>query len=237
MLAIRLCIFSGRPFEDHLKTHSGEKLNKCDQCEYASYHAHGLKVHMVTHSREKPHKCSQCEYTTSLLTSLRRHMKIHMGGVKIHKCNQCEYASYQTGNLRLHSRNQSGEKPIKWIHCDCMVIRYGIISRGITEVVAMSEPVLQNTQNIQKLQRKLKSKVIFFRWEAFEFNLYFTSFLTFYYISFWYWCWRRKRRLHYIKPWLYYFCYYNKLARYWFIILFDAWTLFKFSLELKSILG
>ena len=100
-----------------LTSNGGEKSHKCNQCEYASYHAQSLKVHNVTHSGEKPYKCGQCEYTTSLLTSTRMHMKIH-SGEKMHKCNQCEYASYHTGSLKLHLRNHSGEKPINCSQCD-----------------------------------------------------------------------------------------------------------------------
>ena len=34
----------------HLKTHSGEMSNKCNQCDYASSQARSLKTHLKTHS-------------------------------------------------------------------------------------------------------------------------------------------------------------------------------------------
>ena len=40
----------------HLKTHSGEKLNKCKQCDYASTQANTLRAHVNTHSGEKSNK-------------------------------------------------------------------------------------------------------------------------------------------------------------------------------------
>ena len=40
----------------HLKTHSGEKLNKCNQCDYASTQANTLRAHVNTHSGEKSNK-------------------------------------------------------------------------------------------------------------------------------------------------------------------------------------
>ena len=42
----------------HLKKHSGEKSNKCNQCDYASSNAD----HLRTHSGEKSHKCNQYQY-------------------------------------------------------------------------------------------------------------------------------------------------------------------------------
>ena len=36
--------------KDHLKIHSGEKPNKCNQCDYATSHAGHLRTHLKTHS-------------------------------------------------------------------------------------------------------------------------------------------------------------------------------------------
>ena len=40
-------------FRDHLKKHSGEKPNKCNQCDYASIRASTLRDHLKKHSGEK----------------------------------------------------------------------------------------------------------------------------------------------------------------------------------------
>ena len=47
-----------------MKTHSGEKSNKINQCDYASIQADDLKTHVKTHS-EKSIKCSQCDFASS----------------------------------------------------------------------------------------------------------------------------------------------------------------------------
>ena len=40
---------------------SGEKSNKCNQCDYASSWAGNLRTHLKMHSGEKPNKCNQCD--------------------------------------------------------------------------------------------------------------------------------------------------------------------------------
>ena len=61
------------------KTNSGEKSNKCNQCDYASSETGDLRRHLKTHSGEKSNKCNQCDYATSHAGTLRRHLKTHSG--------------------------------------------------------------------------------------------------------------------------------------------------------------
>ena len=89
-----------------LKTHSGEKTNKCNQCDFASSHVWSLKAHLKTHSGEKPNKCNRCEYASSFAGNLRQHLKTH-SGEKSNKCNQCDYSSSQASNLRRHLKTHS----------------------------------------------------------------------------------------------------------------------------------
>ena len=101
----------------HLKTHSGEKPNKCNQCDYASAPAGNLRRHLKTHSGEKSNKCNQCDYASSRADSLRTHLKMH-SGEKANKCNQCDYASSHASNLMQHLKTHSGEKSNKCNQCD-----------------------------------------------------------------------------------------------------------------------
>ena len=61
----------------HLNTHNGGKLNKCNQCDFASFQAGNLKTHLKIHSGEKSNKCTQCDYASSRAGDLRRHLKTH----------------------------------------------------------------------------------------------------------------------------------------------------------------
>ena len=89
----------------HLKTHSGEKTNKCNQCDFASSRADHLRTHLKTHSGEKSNKCNQCDYASFYATDLKTHLKAH-SGENSNKCNQCDYASSYASALRTHLKTQ-----------------------------------------------------------------------------------------------------------------------------------
>ena len=54
----------------HLKTHKGEKSNKCNQAE-------DFRRYLKTHSEEMSNKCNQCDYASSQAGNLWRHLKTH----------------------------------------------------------------------------------------------------------------------------------------------------------------
>ena len=94
------------------KIHSGEKSNKCKQCEYAVLHAYHSSEHLNTHRKEHFHKCEQCDLAFLIQEILGRICK------RTDKCNHCKYAQYQTGNLRTQMKMHSGEKLNQCNQCD-----------------------------------------------------------------------------------------------------------------------
>ena len=91
-----------------LETHSGEKPNKCSQCDFSSLQAGDLRRHLKTHSGEKSNKCNQCNYASIEAGILRRHLKTH-NGEKPNKCNKCDYASSREDSLKIHLKMHSAE--------------------------------------------------------------------------------------------------------------------------------
>ena len=83
----------------HLKTCSGEKSNKCKQCDFKNAHSGNLRRHLKTHSGEKSNKCKQCDYASSFTDVLREHLKTH-SGEKSNRCKQCDFTSSRSMNLR-----------------------------------------------------------------------------------------------------------------------------------------
>ena len=78
----------------HLKTHSGEKTNKCNQCDFASFYISALRKHLKMHSGEKPNKCNQWSFVSSQAGHLRAHLKTH----SLLKCNSL----IVYGNFLIH---------------------------------------------------------------------------------------------------------------------------------------
>ena len=74
-------------------TDSGEKSNKCKQCNYASSDLGNLRTHLKMHSREKYEKCNQCDYASSRAGNLRIHLKTHSEEKTSILCNQLRYAA------------------------------------------------------------------------------------------------------------------------------------------------
>ena len=108
-----------------IMTHSGEKQNKCNHCEYATSRVSSLRRHLKSHSGEKPNKCILCDYTSIKAGNLRKHWKTH-SGEKSNKWNQCAYAFFQAGHLREHLTMHSGEKLHRCIR-EALKKKYGII--------------------------------------------------------------------------------------------------------------
>ena len=98
-----------------MKTHSGEKSNKCGQCNYASSEASTLRKHLKMHTGEKNKRCNQCDYASYNSGNLMTHLKTH-SGEKQNKCNQCNYASSEAGNLSAHLSLSLWNSPPS--HCD-----------------------------------------------------------------------------------------------------------------------
>ena len=99
-------MFSGKQFEEKFeeKKHIGEKLNKCNQCDYTSSQKGHLRTYLKTHSREKSYKCYQCDYAFYQKGPLRTHLKTH-SEEKSNICNQCDFSSSQAANLRRHLKH------------------------------------------------------------------------------------------------------------------------------------
>ena len=73
MQTMWLRLFSCRAFKETFKNAQWRKVKQMRpmQCDHASYYAHHLKTHLKTHSGEKSNKCNQCDYASSSASHLR----------------------------------------------------------------------------------------------------------------------------------------------------------------------
>ena len=77
MQPVWFCILSCICLRTHFKIHSGEKPNKCNQCDYASSDASNLRRHTKTHTGEKLFNCNKCSKVFARKCILSKHLKIH----------------------------------------------------------------------------------------------------------------------------------------------------------------
>ena len=121
----------------HLKTHSGEKLNKCSQCDFASSRAVNLRKHLITHRGEKQNKCNQCDYASSQASNLRTHVKTH-SGEKSNKCDQCDFAciwKQTVEKIQTNVRRGNVLQPSQAIYGDIHILEQIILNwfRKVTQ--------------------------------------------------------------------------------------------------------
>ena len=127
---MRLCFLLCKPFEGTFKKASGEKLNKCNQCEYASSQADSLRSHLKTHSGEKSNKCNQCDFASSRPDHLRQHLKMH-SGEKSNECNQCDFSCSDRNSLRRQCSREKSHYYYLLLICPRNRIKAYYVLRGL----------------------------------------------------------------------------------------------------------
>ena len=95
----------------HLRTHTGEKLNRRDQCDKAFRQKCNLTKNLKIHSREKPFQCDQCKNIFQTKSDFARHLRKH-SAEKPYQCDQCHKSFLQKGTLTCHLRTHSGGETI-----------------------------------------------------------------------------------------------------------------------------
>ena len=119
MQPLQVCTVSNRKLEDADENAQWEKAKLMQPMRlYVFSDPSTLRTYLKRYSGEKSNKCNQCDFASSRAGDLRRHLKTHIIGEKSNKCNQCDFASTQAGDLRRHLKTHSGEKPNKCSQCD-----------------------------------------------------------------------------------------------------------------------
>ena len=74
--SVWLCIFSNMQFQNILKKIQWTKVKKCNLCENAFSYTGALRTHLKTHSGYKSNKCNQCDFDL-LKQAISEHIEKH----------------------------------------------------------------------------------------------------------------------------------------------------------------
>ena len=96
---------------------TGEKLFKCECCDYTTRWSGDMKNHERIHTGEKPYKCHICDYSARRSGQLKKHVAIHFDE-KPYKCDICDYSTSRAEYLKTHKMKHSGDNPYKCYLCD-----------------------------------------------------------------------------------------------------------------------
>ena len=111
-----LYLYSGKQFEEAFENTQLRKVKKCNQCDFASSDPSLLSKHLKSHSGEKSNrcnewwlylylrkqKCNQCYFACSDPSYLSKHLKSH-SGEKSNKCNECDFSSIHANKNAINA--------------------------------------------------------------------------------------------------------------------------------------
>ncbi|OCU00292.1 hypothetical protein XELAEV_18006060mg [Xenopus laevis] len=90
----------------HMRTHSGEKPFKCEQCSYVASNQHEVTRHArQVHNGPKPLTCPHCDYKTADRSNFKKHVELHVNPRQF-LCPVCDYAASKKCNLQYHIKSR-----------------------------------------------------------------------------------------------------------------------------------
>ncbi|XP_023294105.2 putative uncharacterized protein DDB_G0277255 [Lucilia cuprina] len=138
----------------HLLTHSdGEKLYKCQNCDYATNDHNAFRRHRMGHENRKMYECIFCPYKSVQSVAYQKHiLQKHPENADsvIYKCSVCSYSTINRSLLVVHQAKH--EKP----NDDRVKSK---VSEDISAVKNTEKSVIASSTDLQKSKIKVKSNL------------------------------------------------------------------------------
>ena len=141
-------------FKQHFASaHKGEKIHKCDQCEFSAKTHGELTIHYQgVHLKRKRYPCPECKERFGTKLLLNKHaLEAHETAIKTFDCSECEYSSQNRTYLNRHFKAAHTDKTFD---CDICQRSFGY-STNLRRHKAMVHKDLSqaNKQQVHKCDR------------------------------------------------------------------------------------
>ncbi|KAK7913204.1 hypothetical protein WMY93_013415 [Mugilogobius chulae] len=126
--------------------HNGQKMYKCDECEYTSSTYLGVRNHRRIHNSDRPYRCCSCDFATTNMNSLKSHMRRHpqehqaMQLLEQYRCSLCGYVCSHPPSLKSHM----------WKHAGDQNYNYEQVNKAINEAISQSSRAPQKLPPVQE---------------------------------------------------------------------------------------
>ena len=87
--------------------HNGERTFKCDLCEKTFARKNTLEAHYASHSTDKPYQCKFCDKSFKSASYLAKHNKIHFSREKF-ECRKCKKIFSDGRYFKKHEKEVCG---------------------------------------------------------------------------------------------------------------------------------